>query len=627
MSFYYSLQSYIEERKNIIPSHNYVTSQSGRALTNSALYIIIALLIATTILVTPAPYLSLIYPISSVVIALLSRSMSTTLMILFINTILFSETFEKITVSITQNILSKEFISLVLITISYILLIIYLIIFIILKIKKGYLKDYMITSILTLRKYYKNLFYKNRRKVLYQLFCASILTFAVFLINPYLLPNTFYSYAITIPLYILAIPLFTRIRQGIVSLMVFVSSLKYPPTIFLLYYMSNIETLDIVEKLIEREGAKIGYVVAVLLELPLIKYQSEQIVHEAKSNYAWAPVVETTPYRLHISASSNPHIIITGTSGSGKSYLASRIALRVASITNSSIIILDPHGEYKTLLKECLVIDAQDASINPLDLYGKSPRRRALEVASIIASIFKLGPLQTRLLEDAILITYETKGILDNLPETWNRKPPTLYDVAQVLRSMASKDKRAYLVATYVETLSSKVFSNTSITMNELITAKQPVVIDLSGIGDREWQRLYMELFLEKLYILIKEKGLSRKIRVILLVDEAHLIASKNIKRNIIATMSAELRKYGLSLILITQRLDEMDKTILANMGTKIALRQVEPKIARYVAEGIALSNEKEEIDVIVKTIGMLPLGYAVVRDYYIREPLLVQIE
>ncbi len=590
------------------------------------LYTAVALLVAVIILVAPTPYLGLIYPILSVIIALLSRSITVILAILFINTILFSRFFEKITILFTQNILSREFASLSSIIISIIILIIYLIILIILRIKRNYLKDYMITSVSTLRRHYRNLVRKNRRKIIYQLLYTSIIVFIVFFINPYLLPNTIYFYTITLPLYIFSIPLFTKAPQQIASLIIFAASLKYPPAIFLLYCLENIETLDIVEKLAEREGAEVGYVIAALLEQPLIRYRNEQIAPDLKSSYAWAPVVKKTPYKLYVSTSSNPHIIITGTSGSGKSHLASRIALKIASMSNSGIIILDPHGEYRELLRNCLVINAQNASINPLDLYGKSPRRRAIEVASIIASIFKLGPLQTRLLEDAILIAYESKGILDNLPETWDKEPPTLQDVAQVLRNVANRDKRAYLVATYVETLSSKVFSSTSITMSKLFDSNKPVIIDLSSIGDREWQRLYMELFLEKLYIFIKEKGLSNRIRTVLLVDEAHLIASKNMRRNIIANMSAELRKYGLSLILITQRLDEMDKSILANMGTKIVLRQVEPRVAKYVAEGIALSNEKEEIDVIVKTIGVLPQGYAIIRDYYIREPLLVQV-
>ena len=395
----------------------------------------------------------------------------------------------------------------------------------------------------------------------------------------------------------------------------------------MLYILRNTETINIVIQLQQRRGAKIGLAVAMLIKNPMIKYSGINL-NTNSSTYYWSPLARETPYKIIVSITANPHVVITGTSGAGKSYTASIIAKRFSALSRASIIIFDPHGEYKTIINDSLVFDPLKYSINPLELYNKSPRQRALELASMVSALYKLGPLQTRILEEAILLAYEAKGITENEPSTWDNPVPSLHDVVHILKMLARKDQRAQIVKTYIESLNSRLFAETTINMEELLNENRPIIIDLSSISERTWQRFYMELFLEKFYQYIKGKGLASSLRAVVVIDEAHLIASKSTKKQtIVANMAAELRKYGVALILVTQRLDDMDKTVLANIGTKIALRQVEPRVAKYVAETLAVSIDSEEINTIIETLGILPQGYAIVRDYNIAVPLLVAIK
>ncbi|BEP17548.1 hypothetical protein PYJP_09000 [Pyrofollis japonicus] len=375
----------------------------------------------------------------------------------------------------------------------------------------------------------------------------------------------------------------------------------------------------------KKKGAEIGEIVAVLQRNPLIRYNELKI--ETKSTYKWALIYSEVLYRLNPETKENPHIIITGSSGSGKSFTAAVIAKSLSRVGNSpSILIIDPHGEYKDYVRDALIVQADKYSINPLDLNGRSPRQRAIEVALIISSIFNLGPLQSRILEEAIIIAYESRGIIESDKETWKTAPPSLKDVAYILRKLAHNDKRADVVAMYIESLVSRIFGKTSISINKLLEANKPIILDLSGLSERTWQQLFTELFLEKIYVYLKEKGITDKLRLIMIIDEAHLFARKTKRRNVVTNMAAELRKYGLSLILVTQKYDDVDDAILANIGTKIALRHTEPKTAKQVAEALASGIEQDELKVLVETLNIVPQGYAIIRDYYINKPLLVKI-
>jgi len=557
---------------------------------------------------------------------LMLKSILTTILIFIINIAIFLKILEKIILITNFNNQLLKIAPAMTITITESILIIYLIILLIINIKRNNIKDSFLTSIINILKYYKNILKDHSISFRNQLVYAATLTILLWILSPHIPSNTIYIYIISIPLYLFIAPVQDTTLLQVISSLVFVSSLRYPPLVLLLYYLKDAETIEIVEILRSKEGAELGQAIAALIESPLVRYRNENILITHRYSYDWAPLIATTPYRIRISVHTNPHIIISGASGSGKSYTAARIATRIAEVTKSSVIIIDPHGEYKNLLNESIVVDASTSSINPLDLQGKSPRQRAIEITSLISSLFKLGPLQERLLEDAILLAYETRGIIENEPSTWGRTPPTLLDVAQILRQIASREKRAYVVATYVESLASRIFTKTSISIDIIFSSEKPIIIDLSSIGERSWQSLYIELFLEKLYIAMKERDLAKNIRAVLVIDEAHLVASKNLRRNIVANMATELRKYGLALILITQRLDDLDKSILANIGTKIALRQVEPKLAKYVAESIAVSNNRDEIDILTETLGLLPKGYAIVRDYDINTPLMLRI-
>lgn len=124
----------------------------------------------------------------------------------------------------------------------------------------------------------------------------------------------------------------------------------------------------------------------------------------------------------------NSNMTIFASSGAGKSYFVKLEALR-SLMLGTEIIILDPEEEYKTLCEavggEYIKFSFSSPSkINPFDLsqaYNEGENQLSLKILTL-HSFFKvimgkLDPIKEALLDRAIVMTYQAKGITNN-PET-----------------------------------------------------------------------------------------------------------------------------------------------------------------------------------------------------------------
>ncbi len=379
--------------------------------------------------------------------------------------------------------------------------------------------------------------------------------------------------------------------------------------------------------MLERDSEPLGYIESILSVHPITP--DRRFHHILSREWGWLALPERFKYSVAITMEKNPHIIITGTTGSGKSTLAAKIALQVhRSHDNTHILVIDPHGEYKYNIhsREVSLIDASLVSINPLELQGETPRKKIIEVVSTISSIFNLGPLQARTLEELIQLAYESRGILESDPSTWTKEPPTLEDVILAAKARAETDPRVASIYLYLSSLSHTVFKSTTFTL-ETLERRGISIIDLSKLASREQQILYVDTLLRFIYNWAKRRGHSNRLRLFIVIDEAHLFAPKHRKTSILANMVAELRKYGVAILIVTQRLDELHESIIVNTATKIALKQVGHQTVEYTAKSLSEYPDNKRIAVIAHTISSLPKGKAVVKDYDYEDPLIISIE
>ncbi|ABM81119.1 ATP-binding protein [Hyperthermus butylicus] len=401
-----------------------------------------------------------------------------------------------------------------------------------------------------------------------------------------------------------------------------------PYTVLALIAALNLEELEAARTLEARRAEPIGYALAYLAKLPRRKYRIEGHIG-AGYIYWWERLRKPIPYKPLLSRPI--HALVTGVTGSGKTTLASRIIMAAIETHNDlAVVVIDPHGEYKAKLSDripLIHLDVSKISINPLDHMGFNPSERIVELVELFRKLFRLGPLQAELLEEALRLAYEAKGIMLEDPTTWNREPPTLRDLTQILARIARNDERGLRLLMHIRSLELSLFSGRTINPREMLRPGHVTIIDLSGTPSTVQQVLTVNTLLRRLYTYFKQRGQSDKLDFLIVIDEAHIFASRDVAGSIVGNYAAELRKYGVALLIITQQPNELDEMILANTLLRIVLRHDEPKVVKYLAQSLAVEVNEEHRAALELTLHIIKPGYAIIRDPEIRTPLLVRID
>ena len=326
-------------------------------------------------------------------------------------------------------------------------------------------------------------------------------------------------------------------------------------------------------------------------------------------------------YSINFQESKNYNIVIIGTSGVGKSTLAKKIVKNL----EVSYLIFDLHGEYD--INGAEKIDASSISINPLSLFGRSPKERALEVAMMIKSLFNLGNLQTMDLANLILEAYMEKGIDEIDRNTWNMPPPTFRDLILLLEkkkkiATTTQDLARYeSIEPYLQFLSSAIFSNSTIKIEDILTKN--VIIDFSKLPTNEVKYIIMETLLKSIQSYMYITGISN-LKKIIIIDEAPFILSKDSGKQLLERLLAEGRKFGFGFIIISQS-TEYVKEVLANVSYYFVFNLIEPKDLDYASKLIG-GSDSHYYSVIYETLQKLPKGYCVTRDLLRGEVYLLKL-
>lgn len=303
---------------------------------------------------------------------------------------------------------------------------------------------------------------------------------------------------------------------------------------------------------------------------------------------------------------ANPHWAIFGKSGWGKSVTIKTLLVRAAKEKKLNAIILDFANEYTGFVLRSrghvLSLGEKDF-LNILDLGGMNPGQRAEQIITSLTIAFDLenAPRQKRMLRTALRRAYRDAGIVDENPETWKKRTPTMkevYDIVRAEEDMADEygkvAKRESLtslsekIEAYITPPNDVLARQSTIKLDE-ITRSGLVNVNLSKLPDERARTAVALSILDFLVEKMRKEGWTdrKEIRTLIVCDEAWKVAKDDSSPAV--TIIREGRKYGFALIVATQNLDDVNESVINNAGTVVLLRIENSAHIEKVSKGLGL--------------------------------------
>lgn len=365
---------------------------------------------------------------------------------------------------------------------------------------------------------------------------------------------------------------------------------------------------------------------------------------------------ELTKVEIDLESLSS-HMLITGSTGSGKSNSVYQIILEARKKGIKFLIIEPAKGEYKNVFGNDEDVNVYGTNKKISDLLKINPfsfpdEIHVLEHIDRLVEIFNVcWPMYAAMpaiLKDAILQAYQVCGWdLENSENILNKKIyPSFKDVQTQIRNVLntsdySEDNKGDYIGALITRINSLTngINGQMFTSDEIapeIMFDENTIIDLSRIGSQETKSLIMGLVVIKLneYRMSSTNGsMNQKLKHITVLEEAHNLL-KNVEAKssmegadmlgksveIISNSIAEMRTYGEGFIIVDQSPNAIDISAIRNTNTKIIMRLPEEKDKQQAGKSAAMTDKQ------IPELARLPKGVAVVYQNNWLAPVLCKI-
>jgi DNA phosphorothioation-dependent restriction protein DptH len=323
----------------------------------------------------------------------------------------------------------------------------------------------------------------------------------------------------------------------------------------------------------------------------------------------------------------NPHLMIIGESGYGKTYTTQCLIAELAQKNIPSVIFdygqgfsLDTVSSVFLEFLNPIEILASDRGIdiNPLEIFAadmNGPINVTVRVSDTFNRIYNIGVQQNSVLQSAILGSFEEKGIQKDNKGTWKNEPPFLSDVKEKLDEMSNLDgsPEQKIAAKLKSHISTFFIYNTfrkngeSISWEKIIKSGNSIfIVQLKGFEGKT-SKIVTEFLLWDLYNYLVSEG-PKPLRLFCVLDEAHNLSFE--KDSPADKLVREGRKFGLGLIFASQQPEDFSSTAYSNTATKVVFQVLDD--TKKVSKKLALKcRNYSNPDQILQTISGLPRGRA----------------
>jgi energy-coupling factor transporter ATP-binding protein EcfA2 len=307
------------------------------------------------------------------------------------------------------------------------------------------------------------------------------------------------------------------------------------------------------------------------------------------------------------------HILIVGSTGSGKSTTASVLADKVAE-KGYAVVIIDWHGEYESLLQGSKSVTVYTNPLKGSVLESLSLedliKREPLSFIEILESSLELTPPQAHILEDAVnLLAQKFTGqgyCIDLIIDIIQNSAATARWFTESREALLRKLKP--LSSSYLNIQWSKL-SRIKIEKGKIY------IFDVSAISNTRVRRIIASLLIRSIILNAQYNNIVKPI--MLVVDEAHNIFHSE---NPLSTLIAEVRKWSLGFTIITQAPSMLSPVVIKNTNTKIIHALKTTSDINAVISSSILKKEHKKLVLSLKP------GEALLVIPEVVEPILIKI-
>jgi len=334
-----------------------------------------------------------------------------------------------------------------------------------------------------------------------------------------------------------------------------------------------------------------------------------------------------SPVVLDINSLVQKHVSVLAKTGAGKSYTVG-VLIEELLKRRVPLVIIDAHGEYTTLSSPNIEPDEIDRLIK----YNLKPK--AFHGAIHEYALERPSGGRKRLQLDGRGL--EAREILDLLPEKPSpaaagllyqainelKKTQPNYTLKQIIDEIGRNPSNAkWPVMGAIENLEATgLYTDNGTGPDELVVPGQAAIINFKGVLP-EVQQMGVARLATALFDARKRNKIPPFMFV---VEECHNYCPQQgsaISGPVLRTIASEGRKFGMGLLVVSQRPAKVDKNVLSQCNTQIIMKVTNPNDLRAITASVE-GLTKEAADEIQR----LDVGVAMVASPGLAQPILVEV-
>jgi len=366
---------------------------------------------------------------------------------------------------------------------------------------------------------------------------------------------------------------------------------------------------------------------------------------------------EETKVELDVESLS-AHMLITGSTGSGKSNTVYQVISELVKKEKKFLIVEPAKGEYKNVFgndEEVYVFGTNSKisdllKINPFafpnEIHVLEHIDRLVDIFNVCWPMYAAMPA---VLKEAVEQSYVLAG-WDLRTSTCKKRIkmyPCFDDLLVCLRNVIGKSSFSQEVKdNYTGALLTRVNSLTNGFYRDIFCAyeseevnhklyEESTIVDLSRIGSSETKSMLMGIIMLKLQERrIAQGGINLDLKHITVLEEAHNLLKRTSTEQstetsnllgksveMISNAIAEMRTYGEGFIIVDQAPGLLDLSVIRNTNTKIIMKLPDFSDRELVGKSAGLNDEQ------IIELAKIPTGIAAVYQNKWIEPVLCSID